>query len=727
VATRCFSRQNGSYWWPRRKSEGRSQGRLSLGLNGELGQRGYNGHTEERKVYKFPEGFDFVQHFPHRNAERDSREIKRPTSNRLRKKRKAEVWTSEDLESYRNHFAEEDIVRLKANSGPSPATPVIIPPKRRGRPPKLESEKKARTNVRGCGRQPPKLIVTDSSDDLVEVTVNDGSAQAGGVDKDGRALVIAGEVDNQAATKTGAAHAEGEIGPRQIAHPSPTNSGALEQTDINDEPEVGEELRSIPIAPSRSDSDPNSSILLDILEDGHDEFAADLSFRADMGPESLPQDHDDELERALQHFNLGMWHKPWRPLPPKSTEADLEKESQKGLFKQLELQKEKVEFNRTIHILGLGTAGKYIAHSLAGLPNGPPVTLLMHRPLIMQQWHDEGAAIRILINGVCHVQTGFHIESSANFQRRDPTQRFPGFGPNLEHSAEPPSSAIDMLIVTTDANTTFSALFSIRHRLRKSTTICFIQDGLGILEKINKNIFPDPYERPTYILGSMSHRLASTERHFTIVEKRFGEIKCSKLPQVLETKEGYFSPTIKREDFSWSPQAQHLVGSLLRAPWLNTKSIGHKSFFMSQLEQLVIDAVIGPLSVAFDCSNDQLLYNYHVSRNMQFLLQEISHIIQSFPELATLDGVPQIFAAERLESVVLSCIKKTGRNVSSMLQHVRAGKKTDIDFYNGYLVLRATELGIDCPRNLELLHLVKGKQAMKSREKNLYIPFRDEF
>ncbi|KAE9370511.1 6-phosphogluconate dehydrogenase C-terminal domain-like protein, partial [Stipitochalara longipes BDJ] len=383
---------------------------------------------------------------------------------------------------------------------------------------------------------------------------------------------------------------------------------------------------------------------------------------------------------------------------------------------------EKVEFSPTIHVLGLGATGKYIAHALASLPNGPPVTLLMHRPLLIQQWHDEGAAIKVLVNGEYHVQTRFNIESCAKFERTDSQQQLPRFGPNLEHSAEPPGTVIDNLVITTEPSITIAAISSIKHRLRKTSTICFVQEGLGVIERINSTIFPDPRDRPTYVLGRITHDLKSTDRHFTIVENRIGGLYCSKLPQVVETKEEYFAPVINRTDFSWSLQARHLVGSLIQTPALNTKSLGHKSFFVRQLVKLAVGAVIGPLSVAYDCSNDQLLYNYSASQNIRYLVAEISRIILSFPELARFNKIEDKFNINKLDNIILRSIRKTGNNTSTMLQDVRAGRKTDVDFYNGYLIQRATELGVPCPRNHMLLHLVKGRQARRSREANSYIP-----
>jgi 2-dehydropantoate 2-reductase len=635
-------------------------------LNGRLGQRRYNGHGEHRKVYKFPEGFDFVQTFPDRRTAERMRKSRQAVLNPPPKKRKAEPWTTEDLERYRRHFGGEDLVILNSESNSKPANPHPVAPEQ----------------IRGLPQPPFKGAGTDLGDDT------DGFAQLEGAD------------------------IGGEMGTSSVQH---ANSTTLNENDTSGMPAE-------PQSTSTTLSGSEPDLIVGSLKDVHEE--AQLSFRADMDPATHFLEYDEELERAMQHFNLGMWHRPWRP-PRQLSQDELKKESEKELSKKLELQQEQAKMNRTIHVLGLGTVGKLIAHSLASLPNGPPVTLLMHRPLVMQQWHDEGAAIKILINGEYHVQTGFHIESSANFQRQDPLQRFPGFGPNLEHSAEPPNTVIDSLVVTTNPCITLSAISSIKHRLRKTSTICFVQDGLGIIEKMNSRIFPDPHDRPTYVLGRITHDLKSTDQHFTIVENRIGDFLCAKLPQVVETKEEYFSPVINRTDFSWSPQARHLVGSLIRTPGLNTKSLGHKSFFVRQLRQLAVGAVIGPLSVAYDCSNDQLLYDYAASQNIGHLVAEICHIILSLPELAKFHKLEHKFNANLIENIVLRSLQKSGRNTSTMLQDIRAGRRTNIDFYNGYLVQRAMELGVPCPRNHTLLHLVKGKQARRSRQDNLYIPFRD--
>jgi 2-dehydropantoate 2-reductase len=668
--------------------------------------REYNGQTEERKVYKFPPGFDFVQNFADRTTTENMGNSSRGVSIPPPKKRRAEPWTPEDLELYRKYFDVEDMVMLGSDSTSVPAAPDHIAQKRTTPAYKAWNEKAVKSEALGSAeRQPPELSAEDARKDAGEDS--DGQFQLEATGKSGTML----DMEDNTNCPVG-------LTPEPRVPHIEGKPGSSMEDALND----SEEPQLVPYTPiqaksHRLESNSIDDGKMDVNEEG------ELSFSIDMDPAAYDHEQDEELERAMQHFNLGMWHKPWRP-PRQVSQEEQRESAERDLSKQLELQKEQVVFDQTIHILGMGTAGKYIAHSLAGLPHGPPVTLLMHRPLHMQMWHDEGAAIKILTNGEYHVQEGFHIESASPFQRKD-SQQFLGFGPNLEHSAEPPNTVIQTLIVTTDMKTTLSALSSIRHRLRKSTTICLFQDGLGIIEKINESLFPNPHDRPTYVLGRISHDLKSTDRHFTIVENEPGQILFTNLAKAGGVQEDRSMPAVRQMHRGWSPEASILIQHLVRAPELNAKHLEQQIFFISQLEHLVIGAVIGPLSVAFDCSNDQLLRNFNVAQYIRFLLHETVNIIKSFPEFATPQPlVENLFRVDKLEPKIIACLQQSGKNVSQMLRDVRAGRKTDIDFYTGYLVKRAKELGIECPINHMLLYLVKGRQGIKSREK-FYLPFAD--
>jgi 2-dehydropantoate 2-reductase len=717
---RSLSTRYGSYWWPRRKGQWPPAIFLSEDI---VTRREYSSQAAKGKTCN-PKEIDTVEALPTSlKVEKYMESEVLRTSLSTTSERVAQPFPRVDEEAFVGDLKEKD---ENAQGSAKLDSAISVGPLERGdRPPKADSEKKAiSVSLSSRGGTPLKTLRGVAAETLT----SDSEVQQT------RSMIGSGQTGEQAAVlfPSGWLRDPKTTGNSAFSTPEPRRSDrGLNRTSSvtpSDSRPQGH-IHTFPFAeivpPRTADSSTTSmggskprGTFQNSVDDA-DEIV-EYSPLTVLNPELDAAFHEDtshtSLDAPMTSFS------DLRAEPGLELEEDLERDT--ALEQETELEMKLAD--RTIHILGMGAVGKYIAHSLASLPHAPPITLLMHRPLLIQQWHDEGAVIRLVKNGNIHVQSGFHVESSAPFQRVYSQQRFPGFGKNLEHSAEPPHSIIDTLIVTTDPNTTTSALSSIRHRLRSSSTIFLVQDGLGIVQKLNTAVFPDPDRRPTYVLGSISHKIVSTEHKFTIEEKSPGVISCAKLPFVSAKKLEREGPVTIRKDFSWSPQARNLVTTLARTPDFHTKTLGHKSFYVTQLEKLAVGAVIGPLTVAFDCSNDQLLYNYNISLSMKFLLKEISQIICSLPELATLPKIPVSFSAERLEWIVLSTIQKTGKNLSSMLQDVRAGKRTDIEFYNGYLNRRASELGIDCPRNHMLLHLVKGKAAIQSREENGYIPFEEE-
>jgi len=654
---------------------------LSLKLEG---RRKY-GQAAEQRVYEPPKDIEFVESFPRRSKEGDD-DVVAVISN----------TTPEILGENGEECAE--LSREDHKAGLSP-TPQFLPAKAQKpaeEKPKPGKKKKARgaRGKGGRGRQ-PKLLIEEVSRTQVESEENPVldtdyvqgyRLQSVGAPKESDRLKHSQTSDTKPILVE--EHQE-PLRELNSSFPRPSMSKEPEAiTPRNPEFEVEQKVSTAPA--ETVNWRPQFSILTSSLQ---------------KDSESIPL-KGSELEHNTE---VKTWR--WYELAL-SYEPDMEEEP----------------IDETIHMLGLGAVGKYVAHSLARLPHAPPVTLLMHRPLLMQQWYDEGSAITLLKDGKIDVQSNFKIECSADFQSAgafdEEYRRFSNpLSPTSRHE---PNTTIENLIITTDPSTTIGALSKVQHRLRSSSTIFFISDGLGIIEKVNETIFPDPSRRPTYVIGNTSHKLASTERPFTIIEKAAGSIYCTKLPQVSVQVMEQSNAGIRRKDFSWTPQTKHLVRTLLRTPELGTNTLGHKSFYEVQLRKLAVAAVIEPLSVALDCSNDQLLFNYAISRTIRPLLKEISQIIRALPDITESSKVDDTFSPERLEVIVVSSIKGSRKNLSTMLQSVRAGKRPDIDFYTGYLVRKAHELGIDCPRNEMLLHLVRGKYAIRSREENSYIPYERE-
>ena len=113
-----------------------------------------------------------------------------------------------------------------------------------------------------------------------------------------------------------------------------------------------------------------------------------------------------------------------------------------------------------IHILGLGNLGRLVAHALGTVIPPSRITLLFHRTGLASSWDQAGQSIEIVTNGVSDVRKGFETE-----------QVFESGGSKC--------TIIDNLIVATKTYMTVEALRPLRSRLGPSSTLLFLQNGMG--------------------------------------------------------------------------------------------------------------------------------------------------------------------------------------------------------------------------------------------------------
>lgn len=381
-----------------------------------------------------------------------------------------------------------------------------------------------------------------------------------------------------------------------------------------------------------------------------------------------------------------------------------------------------------IHILGLGNVGTFVAHSLMSRPSPPPVTLLLHNPKLYESWLDRKKCLSVNNNGLDDIKTGFDVnvlsgktwhafpywDKEAGEERSDSRE----IETALEEEAVEDDERIECLVVTVKAPVTALALESVSHRLTPDSTVLFLQNGLGVIDEINERVFPDPRRRPHYMYGIISHGLTRKKEAFQVAHVGVG---TTILGPAL-SPEGLVSATGKEEQDGWAPSTKYLLRTLTLSPQLVAVAETPSALMLYQLEKLAMNAVINPLTAIMDCENGELLYNYSFTRIMRLLLMEISSVICALPELQGVPGIESRFSPERLRSMVTRLANKTSKNQSSMLQDVRAGKTTEIEYMNGYIVRRGEELGMKCVVNYMIKHLVLAKQQKGKQRESAAIP-----
>jgi 2-dehydropantoate 2-reductase len=388
-----------------------------------------------------------------------------------------------------------------------------------------------------------------------------------------------------------------------------------------------------------------------------------------------------------------------------------------------------------------GPMGRFIAHCLRDIPNPPPVTLIVPSEAHLESWKNSPKTIRLSVQNVEVEKGGIEVEKSRPTYRRHGkiiTQEEwtePIYKPHYDaatpgelleteytelgqNSREP----IHNLVLTIRSAQTISALYSVRHRLTSNSTILFMQDSMGIVEEVSKQIFPDKTKRPHYLLGLCSHRVSEKredpDKFFTIYSGE-GTLTLTRLPR---SAASFLDSTAWKTSEPWAPSSRYLLRTLLRVPMLIATEASPTDFHLAQLERLAVHSIIHPLTALIDGTNSALLYNFALTRVMRLLLAETSLILRSLPEIKMHPNVADRFSAERLETLVVAYCERTRKVISPMLSNTRLGKQTDINWINGYIVKRGEQLGLRCFMNYMIMQLVEGKRNMIDREHNEMLP-----
>ncbi|KAH9879855.1 hypothetical protein J1614_001879 [Plenodomus biglobosus] len=353
-----------------------------------------------------------------------------------------------------------------------------------------------------------------------------------------------------------------------------------------------------------------------------------------------------------------------------------------------------------VHILGLGNLGKLLAHSLRKQHPELPITLLFHRPSLLDEWNRAGKCIEIVRGGNSDRQNGFTHE-------------------DVSHSG----SLIRQLIVATKTHATVRALQSIKERLNSSSTLLFLQNGIGkdsvwylgdsaykffpgTIDEVNTHIFLNVSTRPRYLAGIFNHGVYATSTfssvHAGVADAVIGPI---------------LSDDSKGQPNQEDPTKTGFAQDIASCPELSTSMVTAQELLYTQLQKLTINAVINPLTVIFDCKNGELFTDPTICALIEQQIVEISaviyKIISSHTQPVDTDIITK-FNPEHLRAVVFDVGRRTASNISSMRQDRLAGRTTEIDYINGYIVAQARKHGIPSPLNTRIVQLVKDEKYVSS-------------
>ncbi|KAI9795745.1 MAG: hypothetical protein M1833_006838 [Piccolia ochrophora] len=358
-----------------------------------------------------------------------------------------------------------------------------------------------------------------------------------------------------------------------------------------------------------------------------------------------------------------------------------------------------------IHILGLGNIGNLVAHALGGvLPQRPPITLLAHRSQQAREWVKAGRQIELITNGVASRRGGYDFELIPARGDADHSDLV-----DLDDAATGPISNV---IVCTKAFNVTAALSEIQHRLTPDSTILFTQNGMGVVDEVNRGLFKNPDSRPKYLYAIVFHGLY-TNGPFSTVHAGIASVTLGAIPRRAFSTQQFAGEGLDSSD----QHSCYLTDVMLRDPSLNVKIVSPTELLHTQLVKLAVNAVINPLTSVLDCFNGELFADKATNALITCLIQETSSVLQALPEVKTLSkSERERFRPEKLTSEVQNTAQATTRNRSSMLQDIAKNRKTEIDYINGYIVRRGKEVKIECKMNSALVEMIKERRFIAREE-----------
>lgn len=351
---------------------------------------------------------------------------------------------------------------------------------------------------------------------------------------------------------------------------------------------------------------------------------------------------------------------------------------------------------RRIYILGMGNLGRLFAASLAKLPNRPPITLVVHRRGLLEQWCSEPGVV-------------LHPPSYLDGQENgDDSSRITDFDVEMWSETPPPTGAasteisdISNLIIATKAQDALRTADWLRRYLGPESTVAFAQNGMNKLWPpygaiYNEARYPEAAGRsnPLWLACIVTHGVFSLGP--------FASVHASPADVVLGAV-GDDDPT--------SPGGEaYLVQQILAASHLRARWAPRHELWVLQLEKLVVNSVINPLTAILRCKNGALFMSGDGSalpRIIDQLLEGTSavlrvlaqHEIESgsiFGQAGNGDGqkdaLVERLSFKSLRAMVYRVGELVKDNNSSMLQDALAGKTTEVGEFNGWIVEMARYL-----------------------------------
>ena len=353
-----------------------------------------------------------------------------------------------------------------------------------------------------------------------------------------------------------------------------------------------------------------------------------------------------------------------------------------------------------IHILGAGSMGLLLAASIRiAVPNYPIQLLLRDNDRyrsLLEYDEEEGSSRKNKTLTVCLRRLSHPNDSS----RSGPPRLVPVpaqiIRPPSSTSFANPQRPFRNLIITTKAFDAIPAVTSMRHRINESTKIIVLCNGsLAVMEQLRHamNRWDVDEENDSQAGGreDLAFQAAANDQ-LHLAWTSHGAYR-----DALDSEDDELVHVVHAGHGQLAIENYPGLAQLLQRAGLGAKTCSSAEMLLQLWCKLAANCVINPLTAVHSCRNGALLDLVDIDETISLVTAEVARVAQT-------DGLDVTEAS--LADFVHQVIHDTANNKSSMLQDVLAGRQTEIDYLNGYIVQRAQALGVPCPANVRLCQQV---------------------
>jgi 2-dehydropantoate 2-reductase len=311
--------------------------------------------------------------------------------------------------------------------------------------------------------------------------------------------------------------------------------------------------------------------------------------------------------------------------------------------------------------------------------------------------------------------------------------------PVLEGSLDRKDSIIKILIVAKKASETIRAIQDVRHRLKRSSTIVLLHNGMGVLSQV-QSIWPEKF-RPNILEGFSTHGL-SKRADFTLDHWGQGKIHMAiaprldeqdiftyqslstELPPVLNSR--HVSSDLRLQILTKSQKYNSLlfiIQQLLRDKSLNCTLRAYiPDLYLIQLRRTLLQSIIQLLGSLQRATNAEIVTNKKNHRIIGKLLSEIIPVLHLDPLIQSSPKYLEHFSFRELYGQIHSMAMSTPNHMNTQFQDIIGKRETEIAYHSGYFITLARERGLKVPFWRTMHELVIAGKMLEHKRYEGYNP-----